>query len=145
MGAFVIIIIVVLIWYFGFHKKRKTPEERQAEQEKVRDSAVTQGLCNWIYSEFSNMQGEKVYNLRHGNGYRLDVFRNGIRLTLFNKKGEEMDKEGVTFAGLGYEDLPNGDMVSALSNELIKTLSGIPHLRVSGNHIFGGTGIKQSW
>ena len=121
-------------------KRRKAEELRQ----RIEDSEVTLILKVWLQTQFGERSSEKIRNLRNGFFYKLEVFQDGIMLTLLNRKGEKVNREGTTFSNLGYENLPSG-MAGYLQTILLDELKKIPYLRLSDEYILAGEGIKSSW
>lgn len=160
MDILIIIGIVVLVLYFYF-KKKETPEQKAAREEReyqerqfkynrVKENLATRAICSWLVGEFSDLDGECVFNLRRGYFYRVIPSKEGIMLELLNKKNESIDLKGASFAGLGYEDLPDDGMLNAFRDILREELQEISHIKLSKSEmgwflVMAGDNIKQGW
>ncbi len=59
MGAFVIIIIVVLIWYFGFHKKRRHLRKDRQSRKKFVTAQLPRDYATGFIVSFQICRGKK--------------------------------------------------------------------------------------
>ena len=131
-------------------QQEREQRERQAQETRLRveQSKLTQMVKLWFFREFSDMDGERIRRLRTGYFYRLDVDRSGFILSLCERKGNAVSKEGATFAELGYNYLPSG-MDSYFRSIIADTLKELPYLRIINDPSFtlitAGDNIKSSW
>lgn len=144
----------------GFFKSR---EEKEAEREqrrleaeqmaqKVSNSPMTKSLQMFLRDQFGDLNSEETVKLRELSlgggraGYIMTVRYDGILFNLINRKGETLDKWGISFDSLGYENLPSVG-VDTLQKILLQTLSEIPHLMVldTGFFMYNQSRSKQSW
>lgn len=144
----------------GFFKSK---EEKEAERREralkaeqfantIRESPLTRNLQLFLIQQFGDANSEEVQKLRQlaagggRAGYIMHVQSDGIVFDLVNRKGESLDKWGISFDALGYQNLPGGG-AGVLNGVLLQTLKDIPHLMVldTGFFMYQFNRQKQAW
>ena len=132
--------------------------EPQAEvEEKIKSSECGQLFAN-AFRQFFSPGGEQYQWLMANSKermYRLEVFRNGVKLTQvevnqfrYRKTGTyDVDSQAWSFGASGYADLPNGQYVNVFRSFLFQEIqANCPAIMITDNtYIKLNESAKKGW
>ena len=172
MAIFVIIILIIIgVVLYNQNPEvkakkevaqQKAKEDRELADKVIADSSQAAALSEYlIQKQFSDPDSSFIHFLQMPGAFmKLDVtktevrfYLNGVDDTVYETLPDDEIPLSLTgyrcyylpFSSLGWADLPNSAMVSALYAHLHKQLTALPYLNINDNFIELDRSTFYSW